>query len=272
VIVPPVEQVAVQLQGAEAPAASVPMFTLPHAVLVTTIPVTVTVPVLVTVPENVTPVPPWTQPFVHDWVKDRLVVLHEHVSVSAFELTVVLHGGPAVPVAWAVFVIGPPVEQVAVQLQGADAPAARVPMFTLPHAVLTTTTFVTGIDPGFVTVPENVTPVPPWTQPFVHDWVSWRLAVWQMHVSVSPPELTLVLHGAPALPLAVAVFEIVPPVEQAAVQLHGAEAPAARLPMFTLPQAVFVTTTPVSATLPVFVTVPEKVIPVPPWTQPFEQI
>jgi hypothetical protein len=40
-------------------------------------------------------------------------VKHVHESVSLFDVTVWLHGAPAVPLAWAVLETGPPVVQAA---------------------------------------------------------------------------------------------------------------------------------------------------------------
>jgi hypothetical protein len=116
--------------------------------------------------------------------------------------------------------------------------------------------------PQFVTVPEKVMGAPHGGG--VQVSVIARHVMLQVQVFVSAFELTVVLHGAPAVPLACAVLVTSPPVVQSAVQLHGAEAPGASVPTFTFPQAVFVTTIPVIVTVPVFVTVPENVIPVPP--------
>jgi hypothetical protein len=90
------------------------------------------------------------------------------------------------PVAKVVFEIEPALEQVAVQLHGAEAPAARLPMFTLPHAVLWTTTLFSVSKPEFVTVPEKVTPVPP-TQPFEQVWLMSRsqVSIWPSRKSFS---------------------------------------------------------------------------------------
>lgn len=188
----------VQLQLAEAPGARLPIAAGLQRLPVTTTLSMVTVPQFVTVPEKVMGAP-HGEGGVQVSVIERHVTLQVHVFVAAFELTAVLHGAPAVPLACAVLLMSPPVVQSAVQLQGAEAPAASVPTFTLPHAVFVTTIPVTVTVPVFVTVPEKVMPVPP-EQPFVHDWVMERLVVLHVQVFVAVFELTAVLHGAPAVP------------------------------------------------------------------------
>jgi hypothetical protein len=91
--------------------------------------------------------------------------------------------------------------------------------------------------------------------------------------SASLVELTVPVHGAVAVPCAVTVLVTGPPVPvHVTVQLHVPVAPGASVDGLTEAlQLVPVTFTPVSVTVPVFVTVPEKTTPLPP-TQPSEQI
>ena len=125
---------------------------------------------------------------------------------------------------------------------------------------------VTGTVPVFVTVPEKTIPTPP-TQPSEHVSVTAMLAVSHVQVELAVDELTTPAQGDVAVPWAVTVLVMSPPAAHATVQLQPTEAPGARLPSEPVLQAVPVTLTLFSVTVPVFVTVPENRIPMPP-TQP----
>jgi hypothetical protein len=228
-----------------------------------------TVPVLVTVPEKRIPTP-LTQPSAHVSVTAMLAVSQVQVELAVLEFTVPAQGDAAVPWAVTLFVTSPPAAQATVQAQATDWPGFRVPSEPELHWSPVTLTLVRATVPVFVTVPEKRIPTPP-TQPSAHVSVTAMLADSQVQVTVLGCEVTVPKQFTPGSPEAVAVFEMSPPVVQFATQLQGADWPGLRVPMFTFPQAVFVTTTLVRTWKPLFVTVPEKVIPVPP-TQPSEQV
>jgi hypothetical protein len=185
------------------------------------------------------------------------------VQVSLAVLLVIVvpaHAPVAAPLAVAEQLWFPPVEQVELQVQGAEPPAARLPMLTVQPQVVLTTTPLTAVVPVLVTVPENTIGEPP-TQPSVQSAVIVSPAEKHVQVSLAVLLVTVPPAHAPVLvPVAVAEQETSPVCVHVTGQVHGAEPPTARLPTLTVHPHVVLTTTPLTAVVPVLLTMPENVI------------